>query len=59
MKIELLKLRDELKSVQLIVRLLQDERNNQLSDHMNSHNLSISEEEEIENDREWKKVPNR
>jgi hypothetical protein len=32
MKVELIKLQNELKSAQLIVKLLQDERNNQFSD---------------------------
>lgn len=67
MKTELLKLQDELKSVRLIVRLLEDERNNQLSDQGSSHNLANSEEEEAnqsqptskEYDRAWKKVLNR
>jgi hypothetical protein len=67
MKTELLKLRNELKSAQLIVRLLQEERNNQSSDQRNFYNLSNSVEEEMnqsqlavtENDREWKQVPNR
>jgi vacuolar-type H+-ATPase subunit D/Vma8 len=67
MKTELLKLRNELKSAQLIVRLLQEERNNQSSDQRNFYNLSNSVEEEMnqtqlavtENDREWQQVPNR
>jgi hypothetical protein len=67
MKTELSKLQNELKSAQLIVRLLQEERNNQSNDQRNFYNLSNSVEEEMnqsqlavtENDREWKQVPNR
>jgi hypothetical protein len=67
MKVELIKLQNELKSAQLIVKLLQDERNNQLSDQVNFHNLPNSVEEETnqselttqENGRECKKVLSR
>jgi hypothetical protein len=47
MKAELIQLQNELKSAQLIVKLLQDERVNQLSDSVNFHNLSNSAEEEM------------
>jgi hypothetical protein len=64
MKTELINLRNELKSAQLVVRLLQKERNNQLSDQVNFHNLTNSVDEErnlsqlavSENNREWKQV---
>jgi hypothetical protein len=62
-----MKLRNDLKLAQLIVRLLQEERNNQSSDQRKFYNLSNSVEEEMnqcqlavtDNDREWKQVPNK
>jgi vacuolar-type H+-ATPase subunit D/Vma8 len=67
MKVELIKLQNELKLAQLIMKLLQEERNNQFSDQVNFHNLPNSIEEEMnqselttkENGREWKKVLSR